>query len=348
MRVFYTASGISNYCKEHPQTVGFVPTMGALHEGHLDLVRTAKSQKKVVVVSIFVNPKQFNNPEDLKKYPRTILKDLRLLSENGVDAVFVPSVNEIYPSVSDNVGSYNHTDENNGIIFGKKLNQVESTRQEEISVRNQTILQGIDGIWEGEFRPGHFSGVVDVVRRLFEITVPNSVYFGEKDLQQCLVIHRLIQIEFPEIQMNYVPTKRETSGLAMSSRNLRLSENARIQAAQIFKTLSFLKEYFKSQWKNQYQVNSTNDVDNVVKSENNGLTTLNSTLAKLQQSKIDLNQQGINCEYLSLILLPSMVEINDLKYLTDNNIKNPIKVAIIFSGYLEGVRLIDNLTFELN
>jgi pantoate--beta-alanine ligase len=319
MRVFYTANGVTNYCKEYPQNVGFVPTMGALHEGHLDLVRTAKSQKKVVVVSIFVNPKQFNNPEDLKKYPRTISNDLRLLSENGVDAVFVPSVSEVYPESNDIKSNYHS---------------------------NESILKGIDGIWEGEFRPGHFSGVVDVVRQLFEIVQPSSVYFGEKDLQQCLVIHRLIQQEFPQIQMNYVPTKRENSGLAMSSRNLRLSENALIQASQIFKELSFIKEQIHLDWKNRLLAK----LDNlqIEKSEIKDVAHFNSTKEWLEKSKLKLSLLGISCEYLNLILLPSMIEIDDFKYLTGNDIEDPIKLAIIFSGYLEGVRLIDNLTFELN
>ena len=319
MRVFYTANGVYNYCKEYRQNVGFVPTMGALHDGHLELVRTAKSQKKVVVVSVFVNPKQFNNPEDLKKYPRTISNDLRLLSETGVDAVFVPSVSEIYP----------------------ELNNIKSNFQS-----NESILKGIDGIWEGEFRPGHFSGVVDVVRQLFEIVQPNSVYFGEKDLQQCLVIHRLIQQEFPQIQMNYVPTKRENSGLAMSSRNLRLSENALIQASQIFKELTFIKEQIHSEWNNRL-LSNLNDPQNE-KLEIKDFAHLNITQVWIEKSKSRLSQVGISCEYLNLILLPSMIEINDFKYLTGNDIEKPIKLAIIFSGYLEEVRLIDNLTFELN
>jgi pantoate--beta-alanine ligase len=347
MRVFYTATGVSNYCKEYPQNVGFVPTMGALHEGHLDLVRSAKSQKKVVVVSVFVNPKQFNNPEDLKKYPRTILNDLRLLNDNGVDAVFVPSVDEIYPAVSHEVELFNQTYETKGIILGEYPNQEESSKRKETSIQNQYILQGIDGIWEGEFRPGHFSGVVDVVRRLFEIIMPESVYFGEKDLQQCLVIHRLIQLEFPKIKMNYVPTKRESSGLAMSSRNLRLSENAQIQAAHIFKSLSFLEQQFKLQWKSLSHVDRNIGVND--KSEiNNIISNSSAAQSNLEQSKIDLNTQGISCEYLNLILLPSMVEVSDLNDLIDSTIIKPIKLAIIFSGYLEGVRLIDNLTFELD
>lgn len=346
MRVFYTATGVSNYCQEYPQNVGFVPTMGALHEGHLDLVRTAKSQKKVVVVSIFVNPKQFNNPEDLKKYPRTIWNDLKLLNDNGVDAVFVPSVDEIYPEESHDVLLFNQNNETKGAVFLENHIREENSKQKKSSILNETILQGIDGIWEGEFRPGHFSGVVDVVRRLFEITMPESVYFGEKDLQQCLVIHRLIQSEFPQIKMNYVPTKRESSGLAMSSRNLRLTENAQIQAAHIFKSLSFLEKQFKLQWKSLVQLDQKVFVN--VKSELNTNANLSAVSDMLEQSKVDLNQQGINCEYLSLILLPSMIEVNHLNHLIDNTIKKPIKLAIIFSGYLEGVRLIDNLTFELD
>ncbi len=307
MRVFYTANGISDYCKKSGQDIGFVPTMGALHQGHLDLVRLAKAHQTAVVVSVFVNPKQFNNPEDLKKYPRTISNDLKLLEQAGVDAVFVPNVSEIYPQ---NIENNNPN-------------------------RNDLILENLDAVWEGKFRPGHFSGVVDVVRRLFQITQPKQVYFGQKDLQQCLVIERLIQSEFPGVSMNFVQTKRELSGLAMSSRNMRLSEGARMKAAAIFQALNHIEQDVRMGFEQlkatgNFQINQPRPINEILKAQHEALFDLD-----------------IETEYLNLISVPSMVEVNDFNDLINSDLNKRIKLAIIFSGYLEGVRLIDNVTFEL-
>jgi pantoate--beta-alanine ligase len=276
--------------------------MGALHDGHLDLVRSAKAPHKKVVVSIFVNPKQFNNLEDLKKYPRTISQDLKLLEENGVDAVFVPNVDEIYPESQ------------------KKLDALNPHR-------NDPILGNLDAVWEGKYRPGHFSGVVDVVRRLFQIVLPQQVYFGQKDLQQCLVIQQLIQVEFPDMSMNLVPTKRELSGLAMSSRNMRLSEDARSKAAAIYQSLQHIEKIVCSRYLEMKNFN-TEDI----------------VLAEKER----LANKGIETEYLNVIQLPLMVQVNVFNDLLNNNLENKIKLGVIFSGYLDGVRLIDNVTFDLS
>ncbi len=190
--------------------IGFVPTMGALHQGHVSLVNRAKKENDIVVVSIFVNPTQFNNPDDLKNYPRTPKEDQKLLKENNADIIFSPNVEEIYNSDS-----------------GK---------------RNELELGKIAEVMEGAHRPGHFSGVVQIVSRLFEIVAPQKAYFGEKDFQQLAIIRFMVnKIGFP-VEIVACHTIREKSGLAMSSRNLKLSKNGLQNASEISKTLFFVKE----------------------------------------------------------------------------------------------------------
>lgn len=184
-------------------TIGLVPTMGALHEGHLSLVRRAKKENNIVVASVFVNPVQFNNPVDLEKYPRTPEKDINLLGSAGCDAVFMPSVEEMYPEKVDA-----HYD------FG-----------------------AIEHVMEGACRPGHFNGVAIVVRKLFEIVEPDRAYFGEKDFQQQAIIRKLV--EDYNLKLEIVPCDivREKDGLAMSSRNMRLNAEERAVAPMIYKVL---------------------------------------------------------------------------------------------------------------
>lgn len=186
------------------RTIGFVPTMGALHAGHMSLVRAAKEQCDVVIVSVFVNPTQFNNPQDLETYPRQEGKDIQLLEENACDFIFLPSVDVIYPANYNNVA---------------------------------VDLGFIGTTMEGAKRPGHFDGVVNVVSRLFEIIQPTIAYFGRKDFQQVAVIREMNkQLGFP-IVIQAIDTKREDSGLAMSSRNLRLNEQERQDSVIISETL---------------------------------------------------------------------------------------------------------------
>ena len=190
---------------------GFVPTMGALHRGHLSLVRKALSENDLTVVSIFVNPKQFNDKKDFEKYPRTLEKDLELLKNEKCDIVFVPKTDDIY----------NNYD-------GIKID-----------------FKGLDKIYEGKFRPGHFQGVVDIVYRLFEIVKPDNAYFGEKDFQQLAIIKLMVkQFNLP-INIVSCEIVREKSGLAMSSRNERLTEEQREIASFIYKTMIFIKENAK-------------------------------------------------------------------------------------------------------
>lgn len=193
--------------KEHGQSIGFVPTMGALHQGHLELMRKAKKENDLLVVSIFVNPIQFNNAADLEKYPRDLEKDKTLLEELGCDVLFVPEVNEMYPEKA--TKQFN---------FGE-----------------------LEKVMEGAFRPGHFNGVAVVVEKLFDIVKPDRAYFGEKDFQQLAIIQRMVELEKIPVQIVPCPTIREKDGLAMSSRNERLTEAERKLAPFIAQTLNEAK-----------------------------------------------------------------------------------------------------------
>ena len=189
--------------------IGFVPTMGALHEGHASLVKLAVAENDVVVVSDFVNPTQFNDKNDLLKYPRTLEADCELLEKVGAHYVFAPSVEEIYPEPDTRQFSY----------------------------------APLDTVMEGKFRPGHFNGVCQVVSKLFMMVEPHCAYFGEKDFQQLAIIREMVkQMNFP-IRIVGCPIVRESDGLALSSRNARLSDVQRVQALNISKTLFASKEY---------------------------------------------------------------------------------------------------------
>lgn len=184
--------------------IGFVPTMGALHEGHLSLVKEAADHSDVVVMSIFVNPNQFNNASDLERYPRDLQKDAALLEGTACELLFVPSVKEVYPEPDQRV-----------FDFGD-----------------------LDKVMEGKFRPGHFNGVAQVVSRLFDLVAPHKAFFGEKDFQQLAVVRAMVrQLNYP-VEIVPCPIVREADGLAMSSRNMLLSTLQRKNAPQIALTLS--------------------------------------------------------------------------------------------------------------
>ena len=198
-------------CVRQGKTIGFVPTMGALHDGHGSLVKQACAENDVCVVSVFVNPTQFNNKEDLLKYPRNIVKDAEFLANLGVHFVFAPSPEEMYSP-------------------------------EEMNQEFSFDFAGLDQVMEGKMRPGHFNGVVQVVSRLFDLVQPTRAYFGEKDFQQLAIIHHMV--ERSSLSERYAGLKivdclivRENSGLAMSSRNERLSEQEKQTAVAISKTL---------------------------------------------------------------------------------------------------------------
>jgi pantoate--beta-alanine ligase len=209
LKHFPNISEVKAFLKAHEGIgSGFVPTMGALHKGHLELVKRARRENVLATCSIFVNPIQFNNPEDLKKYPRTLEEDLRLLESAGCDMVFVPTVGEMYPE----------------------------------PVTKKYDFGLLEQVMEGKSRPGHFNGVAVVVKKLFEIMEPDKAYFGEKDYQQLRIIQALVGMESLPVQIVPCPTIREGDGLAMSSRNRRLTEAERRVAPEIFNALKAVKE----------------------------------------------------------------------------------------------------------
>lgn len=199
--------------KLNAKTIGFVPTMGALHQGHISLVEGSKSENDFTIVSVFVNPTQFNNVDDLKKYPRTESEDTKLLEEANCDAVFFPTIDDIYPN-------------------GQK--------SEHFS------FDGIEFQMEGKFRPGHFDGVATVVKRFFEIIQPNKAYFGEKDFQQLRIIQELVKNLDLEVEIIPVSIMRESDGLAMSSRNTRLTKEMREESPKIYQILNHAKEFIQN------------------------------------------------------------------------------------------------------
>ncbi|MCW3073708.1 MAG: pantoate--beta-alanine ligase [Flaviaesturariibacter sp.] len=216
MIIFKTAAALNSYiqkAKEQGQSVGFVPTMGALHQGHLSLIRQSKINTALTVCSIFVNPTQFNNPEDFKHYPINREKDIELLIGQDCDVLFLPGLQEVYP--------VNHQ-------------------------KTQYDLGQIEVLLEGEHRPGHFQGVCEVVDRLLSIVSPDQLFMGQKDFQQCMVIERLLSFSgrSGKVQLNIGPTLREADGLAMSSRNTRLNVDQRRAAVIISESLFKIKDLF--------------------------------------------------------------------------------------------------------
>lgn len=285
MHILNSISETQQYLKTQQRagkTIGFVPTMGALHAGHISLIERAKAENDLAVCSIFVNPTQFNNPEDLKKYPRTLERDCEMLLPAGCDVVFAPSAEEMYPSLPQLK-----------MDFGT-----------------------LETVMEGKFRPGHFNGVGIVVSKLFNIIKPQKAYFGLKDLQQVAVIRRMVQDLSFDLEIIPCPTLRETDGLAMSSRNTRLSPEARALAPQIYKALNLAKEKLQSG-------------ASVVEMQ----TAVNEHFAKYSA----FEQTAFRLEYFEAAdfdtLLPIEAKIADGK------------TALCVAAFLGGVRLIDNIVF---
>jgi pantoate--beta-alanine ligase len=215
MTIFKSAGQLTAYLEDQRKPgaiIGFVPTMGALHEGHISLIGQSKASNKITVCSIFVNPTQFNNKEDFNHYPITIEKDIEKLIRAGCDVLFLPAEQEIYPP------------------------NYKPIRYD---------LGKLENVLEGYYRPGHFQGVCQVVDRLLSIVNPHNIYIGQKDYQQCMVIKRLIETlgKSAQIHINIAPTIRENDGLAMSSRNLRLDKDQRDKALTIYKELMAIKEF---------------------------------------------------------------------------------------------------------
>lgn len=240
MQIITTKLELSNQmaaCIRQGKSIGFVPTMGALHAGHASLVKQACAENAVCVVSVFVNPTQFNNKEDLLKYPRNIKKDAELLADLGVDFVFAPTPEEMYS-------------------------------QEEMQQEFAFDFAGLDQVMEGKMRPGHFNGVVQVVSRLFDLVQPTRAYFGEKDFQQLAIIHHMVERSslserYTGLKIVDCPIVRENSGLAMSSRNERLSEQEKQIAVAISKTLFASLQWAKTASVKEVQQRVIDTINNV-------------------------------------------------------------------------------------
>ena len=271
-------SEITNKAKNEGKTVGLVPTMGALHAGHLSLIKRARKECDFVAVSVFVNPTQFNNANDLVTYPRTEEADCKLLKSAGVDVAFIPSVEEIYPEPDTRVFD----------------------------------LGEVANVMEGPMRPGHFNGVAQIVSKLFEMVNPDKAYFGEKDFQQIAVIRKMVEICGFNLEIVSCPIKREADGLALSSRNVRLTPEGRKTAPIIYKTLKDSVEYSQS--------HTLEETKNYV------VNTLNAT-------------NGLEVEYYEIVDSISMQPVKDWKD-TQNGVQGCITV------YCGDVRLIDNIKYR--
>ena len=252
MKIFTTKQDLKSYLtvlKEQNKTIGFVPTMGALHEGHLSLIKKAQKKNDFVVVSIFVNPTQFDKKEDLINYPKTIDEDTKLLESVSCDVLFLPSVQEIY---ADNISS------------------------------EKFDFDGLEHQMEGKFREGHFDGVGTIVKTLFEIVEPNKAYFGQKDFQQLQIIKKMVKKHRLNVKIKGCPIFREADGLAMSSRNARLSEAHRNAAPFIYKTLKKVRKKFGtenandvSEWvENQFKKQSLLELEYFTIAEEKSLETI--------------------------------------------------------------------------
>ncbi|MFB6456078.1 pantoate--beta-alanine ligase [Chitinophaga sp. Hz27] len=264
------------------KTIGFVPTMGALHNGHLSLIQAAKQNTDVVVCSIFVNPTQFNDPKDYEKYPITIEADIKKLNDVSTDIVFLPAVDDMYPEGLDGNIHYDFGD--------------------------------LETILEGKFRPGHFQGVGRIVHKLLDIVQPSKLFMGQKDLQQCLIVRKLLKIIHSSTELIVCPTEREPDGLAMSSRNVRLSPAARKKATAIYQELNAIKNSFGK-----------------------GLLFMESAYEAVDH----LKAQGFDPEYADILALK-----DDTLVPLDQPATDDMVVVAAIAAWLDGVRLIDNIIIQ--
>ncbi len=262
--------------KRDAHTIGFVPTMGALHQGHLSLVKASQKENSITVCSIYVNPTQFNNADDLAKYPRTIDNDIALLKEANCDVLFCPGNDVMY-----------HSDSQIRFGFGS-----------------------LDSILEGRFRPGHFSGVALVVSKLFHIVNPTKAYFGQKDFQQYKIIEKLVHDLKFDLDLRCIPIEREPDGLAMSSRNARLSSSQRKKATIFYQSLTQGAQMLR-----------------------NGISW------NVIQSEIKTRCESIEDIRLEYFELADTLNLNSLESVSD-------KAILLVAGYVGEVRLIDNLLLE--
>lgn len=273
-----TLQSYLNQQRMNGKKIGFVPTMGALHAGHISLLETARKACDLLVCSIFVNPTQFNDPKDFEKYPITLDTDIKLLASANTDILFLPNVTELYP---------------------------EGTAQLE-----KYPLDFLEQILEGEFRPGHFQGVCQVMKRLLDAVDPEKLFMGQKDYQQCMVVQRLLDITGKRIELITCPTIREPDGLAMSSRNRRLSPEAREKAIGIYKTLEYINANLKK-----------GQLDSLLK-----------------EAHTLLEKTGFQIEYITLANAKSL-EIR-------NEWDGSSEMVCLIAAFLDGVRLIDNMVIS--
>ena len=277
MIIFKKKIDISNYIVNYKKTsgkIGFIPTMGALHKGHISLIEASKKTDTLTICSIFVNPTQFNNTADFEKYPVTIEKDIDLLEKAGCNVLFLPSVEEIYPADSSTTLPYE--------------------------------LGFIETVLDGKYRPGHFQGVCNVVQRLLDIVQPNTIYLGQKDYQQCMVIKKLTELIQSPTQIIVCPTLRESDGLAMSSRNMRLTSVERMKAVKISEVLLFIKQEIKP-----------------------------GNLQDLKQPCINyLTNEGYNVDYVEIADATNLILLQ--------NWDGKTKLVALVAAFLNEVRLIDN------
>ena len=279
MKVIRTDSELTDQLgrlREKGQTIGLVPTMGALHAGHLSLMTRARAENDVVVASVFVNPTQFNNPDDLRTYPRTEEADCRLLEQAGVDFAFIPTVEEIYPEPDTRVFD----------------------------------LGPVAEVMEGAMRPGHFNGVAQIVSKLFAWTRPTRAYFGEKDFQQIAVIRRMASLEGFDIDIVSCPIKREDDGLALSSRNTRLTPQQRAIAPAIHRILTESLGWAKSMTVDEVKKRVTEEIDAV---------------------------DGLRTEYYEIVDHLTMQPVSDW-----SATELPVGCVTVYCG---DVRLIDNIKY---
>lgn len=278
MILFQQQADISHFIAQKKQSgaqIGFVPTMGALHDGHISLISNSKNDCDITVSSIFVNPTQFNDPKDFEKYPVTINTDIDALEQAGCDVLFLPSVAEVYPNGMQNLPQYD--------------------------------LGYLETVLEGQYRPGHFQGVCQVVHRLLDIVKPGMLFLGQKDFQQCMVIKKMIAVTGLDTGVTICPTLRESDGLAMSSRNMRLNAAEREKAVLISQVLNFIKKEIKPGYLEDLKIRAVNY----------------------------LNAEGFKTDYVEIAAAENLT----LQEFWDGK----LPLVALAAAYLNEVRLIDNM-----
>lgn len=275
--IYKTIDSLQDYLADQSESIGFIPTMGALHDGHLELVRRSINDKNITIASIYVNPTQFNDLEDFNNYPVTVEDDIRLLESVGCDILFLPSTENIYPNGTHEILDYN----------------------------NQLF-----DVLEGKYRPGHFAGMVTVVKRLLDIIKPDKAYFGLKDYQQFKIVEKLVDFFGLKTEVIGVSIVRDEWGLALSSRNTRLSKKGIKKARYINRVLNEL--VLKYNYENH---------DETIRSAN-----------------YQLEKLGIKVEYISFRDTARLDKVNEKSN----------SIIALFAGYVEGVRLIDNVNMIIS